>query len=447
MITRLFFSSLFLLPLLASAQEMPAPLTAAERAEVVDSISAILDRSYVFPDIGKAIGERLHAKARQGDYDGISDPFQFAETLTEDVRSVNNDLHLSVRFSPQQIAEQRSAVSAEDSLAYLARQRRNMQMSNYGFREVKILDGNIGYLNLTGFYPVTEESGRTAEAAMNLLSNADALIIDLRENGGGDPAMIQLISSYLFDSEPVHLNTFYYRPQDDYSQTWTLPYVPGKRRPDIDLYVLTSKGTFSAAEEFSYNLRNLERATLVGEVTGGGAHPGGTQIATDRYTVWVPTGRAINPITDTNWEGTGVQPHVDVPADQALDVARIKAFKKLVATSEGPAKYRYEWALAGLEAEQNPVSVDQKILQSYAGQYGPRMLSYEDGHLYYQREGRGKHRLVPMSDELFLIEEIPYFRIKVNKEGGKITGLTGMYDNGHTDFSQREDAGKGKPRP
>ncbi|MCB0627133.1 MAG: hypothetical protein KDC43_25275, partial [Saprospiraceae bacterium] len=128
--------------------------------------------------------------------------------------SVNNDLHLSVRFSPQQIAEQRSAVSAEDSLAYLARQRRNMQMSNYGFREVKILDGNIGYLNLTGFYPVTEESGRTAEAAMNLLSNADALIIDLRENGGGDPAMIQLISSYLFDSEPVHLNTFYYRPQD-----------------------------------------------------------------------------------------------------------------------------------------------------------------------------------------------------------------------------------------
>ena len=352
MFSKLLLPALLLLSISLSAQDGPKPLSAEEKKEVVDSISAILARDYVFADVGQQIHDHLQAQAKKGAYAEFSNPMEFADQLTEDVRAVNNDLHLRVSFSPDLIADWRSTVNPEDSIAFEERQLAADRQNNYGFKEVKILDGNIGYLNLSAFYGVTEEAGEAAAAAMNFLSNTSALIIDLRNNGGGSPSMIQLITSYLYGNQPVHLNTFYYRPIDEYTQTWTLPYVPGKRRPDVDVYVLTSGSTFSAAEEFSYNLRNLERATLVGEVTGGGAHPGGTQIATDRYTVWVPTGRAINPITKTNWEGTGVEPHIKVPASEALEMAQMTAIEKMMkADPDGPNAGQLDWAYTGLKAK------------------------------------------------------------------------------------------------
>ena len=442
---RIFLLLFCAVPFLINAQQKPEPLTTDEKKEVIDSISSILESSYVFPDVGQKISTHLHTKNKQGAYNKINDPVEFAQILTEDVRSINSDRHLRVGFNPEMIAEQRNTVTKEDSIAFRKRQHRNGQLSNYGFREIKLLDGNIGYLNLTGFYEVTPEAGRTAEAAMNFLSNADALIIDLRQNGGGSPQMIQLLTSYLYDPEPVHLNNFYYRPQDEITQTWTLPYVPGKRRPDIDVYVLTSGRTFSAAEEFSYNLRNLERATLIGEVTGGGAHPGGTRIATDRFTVWVPTGRAINPISKTNWEGTGVQPHIEVPAQEALAEAKIKAIEKLLANSNDQGKFLFEWALAGLKAEKNPVTPNPSLLESYAGKYGPRMISFVDGKLQYQREGNPSYQLIPMTNEMFMIKEIPYFRLKMIIEDGMVTGVTGLYNDGRADQNKRSKPVKLKP--
>src|SRR4029079_14564144 len=179
--------------------------------------------------------------------------------------------------------------------------------------------------DLRGFQPA-QFGAETVVAAMNFVANTDALIVDLRRNGGGDPSMVSLISSYLFGSEPVHLNDLYFRPDDSTRQWWTLQYVPGKRYGDKKpVYVLTSNRTFSAAEEFTYNLKNLKRATIVGETTGGGAHPGGMRRIGEHFGMFIPTGRAINPISKTNWEGTGVKPDVDVPADQALKVAHIAA--------------------------------------------------------------------------------------------------------------------------
>jgi C-terminal processing protease CtpA/Prc len=148
--------------------------------------------------------------------------------------------------------------------------------------------------------------------------------------------MVQLICSYFFDGEPVHLNDLYYRPSDSTHQYWTLPHVPGKRYVGKDVYILTSSRTFSGAEEFSYNMKNLKRATIVGETTGGGAHPGGSVKLNDHFSVFLPVGRAINPITKTNWEGTGVSPHISCPSDQALKVAQIEAMKKVIATVTDP---------------------------------------------------------------------------------------------------------------
>ncbi|NAS11123.1 S41 family peptidase [Poritiphilus flavus] len=420
------------------AQYDPERISKQEHQEVIDSITAILEANYVFPEVALKMNDHLRKRLSDNAYRKVNDPYKFAEMLTEDIRSISKDLHLRVRFDPENIARRRNAsISAADSIALAERRLRNAKAANYGFREVRILDGNIGYLNLTGFFNVDEGAGATARAAMNLLSNADALIIDLRQNGGGSPSMIQLITSYLYGPDRVHLNNFYNRHSDEITQTWTLPFVPGTRRPDIDVYVLTSSGTFSAAEEFSYNLRNLERATLIGEVTGGGAHPGGTQIATSRFTIWVPDGRAINPITNTNWEGVGVEPHIKVPANEALDVAKITALETILKRNEGQDSYHLEWALEGYRSAKEKVSLEAGTMQSYAGSYGPRKIHFKNGALYYQREGNNEYKLIPMSKSKFRIDEIPYFRIQMLEEGGEIVAIEGLYSDGRTDKSLR----------
>jgi C-terminal processing protease CtpA/Prc len=170
--------------------------------------------------------------------------------------------------------------------------------------------------------------GDTVAATMNFVANTDYLIFDLRDNGGGDPAMVRLICSYLFGDKSVHLNDLYMRKENKTEEYWTIPNVPGKKFLDKDVYVLTSNRTFSGAEEFSYNLKNLKRATIIGETTGGGAHPGDFERLTDHFGAFVPVGRAINPITKTNWEGTGVEPDIKVPRDQALKTAYLNALNK-----------------------------------------------------------------------------------------------------------------------
>ncbi len=422
-------------------QYKPDKIGADEKNQVIDSIADILDANYVFPEVASKMNKLLRDNLTSGAYSKIEDPQKFAEVLTGDVRSISNDLHLRIQFDPEGIAQRRNAqISPEDSIAFAKRRLRSNMATNYGFREVRILDGNIGYLNLTGFSNVDEEAGAAAQAAMNFLGNADALIIDLRRNGGGSPSMIQLITSYLYGSERVHLNNFYNRPRNEHTQTWTLPYVPGKRRPDIDVYVLTSQSTFSAAEEFSYNLRNLERATLIGETTGGGAHPGGTQIATSRFTIWVPDGRAINPITKTNWEGVGVEPHIKVSANEALEVAQIKALETILKQNKDHDEdtFRIEWALEGLKSAKNQVAIEETRLKSYAGNYGPRKLTYKNGKLLYQREGATEYVLIPMTETKFRIEEIPYFRIEMLEENGKIVAVLGTYSSGRSDKSYRD---------
>jgi hypothetical protein len=424
---------LILFTSLLNAQQKVTPLTPKEQQTVVDSIGSKLNANYVFPEVATKMSSSIESKLENGNYKSILDPQEFASTLTADLRAISNDKHIRVTFSPDRIAEQQQTVTAEDSIAFLNRYVNNMKRNNFGFKEVKIMAGNIGYLDLRSFSNV-EYAGETAVSAMNFLSNADAIIIDLRNNGGGSPAMIQLITSYLFESDPVHLNNFYWRPSDQNSQTWTLPHVSGTRSPDTPVYVLTSGGTFSAAEEFSYNLKHLERATLVGETTGGGAHPGGSVVATDRFMVWVPTGRAINPITNTNWEGTGVSPHIETPAADALNIAYIKALESLIKNNKNEdLQAFYEWPLAELSLKTNPVTLGSKTLKTFAGTYGPRMVTFENGKLFYQRGSGTKYELLPYSTNEFILKGLDSFRIRFLSEGNTVTTLQGLYDNGSTD--------------
>jgi C-terminal processing protease CtpA/Prc len=432
-LTLVIAAFLMLLTANTNAQEKAALLTSQERQTVVDSIGSKLNVNYVFPEIAAKMVSSIKSKLGNGAYKSIQDPQEFAAILTTDLQAISNDKHLRVNFAPVRIAEEQQAITAEDSITFLNRYVNSLKRNNFGFKEVKIMAGNIGYLDLRSFSNV-EYAGETAVSTMNFLSNTDAIIIDLRNNGGGSPAMIQLITSYLFESEPVHLNNFYWRPSEQNSQTWTLPHVSGTRSPNTPVYVLTSRGTFSAAEEFSYNLKHLERATLVGETTGGGAHPGGSVVATDRFMVWVPTGRAINPITNTNWEGTGVIPHIDVPATEALDVAYINALELLMEnnTDENLQTF-YEWPLAELSLKTHPVTLDAQTLKTFVGNYGPRMVTLENDKLFYQRGSGTKYELVPYSAHEFILKDLDSFRIRFLAEGKNVVALQGLYDNGQTD--------------
>jgi len=317
------------------AQPEQADLTidAATRTLVIDGILKRLNDSYVFPDVAKKMEQSIRERVSKKDYDQITSAKQFATKLTEDLQAVSHDKHLRVRYSFESIPERGPK---QDPTAEEREQRkRTLTWLNHGFGKVERLPGNIGYLEFFNF--LDEQLGAdTVAAAMNFINGTDALIIDMRKNGGGNPAMVALVCSYLFGPEPVHLNDLYWREGNRTEEFWTRKELPGKRYLNKDVYVLTSKSTFSGAEEFTYNLKNLKRATIIGETTGGGAHPGGGFRVSEHFGMFVPTGRAISPITKTNWEGTGVTPDISVPADQALLVARLMALKKSIATVPDP---------------------------------------------------------------------------------------------------------------
>ena len=331
-IIAIFIIALFILRFFAVAQQpVQQPdmnIDAATRNAVIETLIKELNDGYVFADVAKKMEADLNARMTAKEYDPITSATAFAQKLTADLQSVSKDKHLRVRYSHQPIP-----VRTQRDQPTVAERERSQWMNkriNFGFEKVERLNGNIGYIDLRGFND-HEAGAETVASAMAFLQNTEALIFDLRQNGGGSPAMIALISSYLFGDKPVHLNDLYWRKGNTTDEFWTKPESARVKFTNKDIYVLTSNYTFSGAEEFSYNLKNLKRATIIGETTGGGAHPGGMVRLSDHFGAFVPVGRAINPISKTNWEGTGVEPDIKTPKEQALKTAYLIALKKSLA--------------------------------------------------------------------------------------------------------------------
>ena len=423
---------------LALGQEAKAPtLDAAKKQAIVDEIASLLNKEYIFADTAKKMEETLRARLKNGDFDRLDAAPAFAQAVSSTLSMVSKDGHIGFAFNPALAEDIRRLMGQSEEEAKRVRERRLLESrrNNFGFRKVERLAGNVGYVDFRGFAS-PDEAGATAVAAMNFLAYCDAVIVDLRQNGGGDPAQIQLISSYFFP-EPVHLNDLYARATDTTENYWTLPYIPGPRAAGADLYILTSARTFSGAEEFTYNMKNLKRATVIGETTGGGAHPTGTRIVQTDFVLRVPFARAINPVSKTNWEGTGVTPDIAVPAAEAFDRAYALAVEKLAAKATDPQiKAEYDWILMGEKAKKDPVRLDAKTLQAYAGVYGERKVTFETGALFYQRTGP-KYRLIPMTATLFALDGLDYFRVEFTVKDGKTVELVGIYDNGERDRSPR----------
>ena len=331
----------------SATRQTAETLDAATRKQIIDGAVEHMRRAYIFADVAEKMAGSVTARAEKGEYDTVTSPREFAETLTRHLQEVSHDKHLRIIYDPNGLPQRPGPPTADERARRIADERRR----NFGFQRVERLDGNVGYNELLGFSG-SDDVAEAAVPAMNFVSNTDALIFDLRRNGGGSPVTIGLISSYLFDAV-VHLNDFYIREFDRTEQFFTKPEVQGPRYGEKKpVFVLTSSRTFSAAEEFTYNLKNLKRATIVGETTGGGAHPGGVRRITDRFGIWLPNGRAINPITKTNWEGVGIEPDIKVESAQALQAAQLAALGKIRETaSDDRHRQQLDAAIAALKKD------------------------------------------------------------------------------------------------
>jgi hypothetical protein len=316
-------------------------IDAATRNAVIVAALKALDDDYVFPDVAEKIDRDIRARMLRGEYDSLSSAERFANALTSDLRRTSHDKHMLVEWSKESIPERsNSAPGVRDTVAQRERQRKQSEALNFGFRRLERLDGNVGYLDLS-YFDRTEFGKSTAAAAMVFLRHTDALIIDLRDNDGGRPEMVSLLISYLME-KPTALTGIYWRRDGHVSSAATVPVPDSLKYLNKDVYLLTSNiGTISAGEAFVYDLHLLKRAIVVGEVSAGAANPGGMVRLGEHFSLFVPTGRAVSPISGTNWEGTGIKPDIEVPASAALKTAHLAALRELERKAVDPDRRDY----------------------------------------------------------------------------------------------------------
>ncbi len=326
------------------------------RHQILDAVVTTLDQ-YVFPEIAETLQTDIQQRRSHQGYEEISGGEQLATVLTLQLQELSGDQQLKVHFSAQPLPD----LSPDEvpSAAALAAEEYQSSLRNFDINRLERLRGNVGYIELYGFEP-PEFAGPAIAAAMQFIAHTQALIIDIRHNRGGSPAMVALLCSYLLPAYPsVHLNDLYWRPDDSTRQWWTIPHLPAPRYVDKPVYILTSQETFSAAEEFAYNLQVLKRAVIVGEHTAGGANPGRGYRLHDHFWMFVPTGRSINPVTHTNWGESGIIPDVKVPAELTLLTAHLMALNTLLETApSGPQFRELQQSMLRVERELNTKRAD-----------------------------------------------------------------------------------------
>lgn len=400
-------------------------LVQASPRSVVDEAATMIENNYFDPAKAREIASELRKEAQAGRYDALTDPRELASTITRRLRPL--DHHFNVLWRPAP-APALTTAPAASSPPPDSSERRNA----FGFRRVEMLPGAIGYIDLRffadfAFGKPTEPARQMADAALAMLSGADAMILDLRNNGGGSPAMVGYLVSAFTPPDADIYNVFHNRDGTE-SERPKDPYA--SPRLDVPLYVLISGRTGSAAEAAAYTLQAARRAVTVGEPSGGAANPGGEFPIGEGLNLFVSTGTPINPITRTNWEGAGVKPDVRVAADRALERAQILALEAMLAKSaEGPDALETRWILEARRAQQSPPK--GAPLAEYAGPYTDVTISTQRNGLLLQRGSRPPVALMRLKDDAFFVTDEPFRRVLFERDAaGKVKGFQLVRANG-----------------
>jgi hypothetical protein len=303
-----------------------------------------------------------------------------------------------------------------------------MRKSNYGIAELKILPGNVRYMNLAPLWLWDQKNARRAiDDAMRFLKDGDAYIIDIRANGGGSPDAVRYVTSYLMDPDQKLMD---YRLSGQAPSESRTEKVPGEKL-DKPLYVLTSPGSASASEEFAAHVKNFKLGRLVGAKTAGAGNRNMLYGTREGFVVSVSVGTALHPVTKLGWEGNGFAPDIAVPPPAALDAAHLDALKVLREKAAPQEQASLDWTIQGLQAKVSPVKLPRELLATYAGAYGSRLVVEREGRLYW-RLGSQEWELVPLSEELFMLASGPNVRIKFDRTAGKVTGVSERFESGNT---------------
>ncbi len=398
------------------------PIAKEELGAVISSISEQLKTNYVFPEVAEKMASYITGNFKNGSYDDLLTARQISARLSDDLVEISKDKHIRIGYHPElNKALSETGKSDKPKPEVIKKWKDEASTRNFDFAKVEILPGNIGLITLNGFSGFMDEAGPIADAVMAYVANSDALIFDLRANGGGSPEMINHLTSYLL-KERTHLNSFYFRASNKITKSWTTKRVKGKKMDQTPVYILTSNRTFSAAEEFTYNLKHLKRATVVGEISGGGANPGGRVSVDKNFVMFIPLGRAINPITETNWEGVGVIPHIKVSKEEALNTAHLEALNGLLAIADDGEKKDLELLIANQKALSKNISLSVTELEKYVGDYAGEMepkVYVEKELLYISARGRTM-KLQCIGEGLFIAED----NIQIQFEQAKDTSIT-----------------------
>lgn len=411
----------------------PDQLSNATKNEVVHAVASQLQEHYVYADSAALMSNTVLQNLKKGKYRQITDPIIFAEQIQRDLRSVCDDKHLLLQYHPPQLRQSSAAQELRTPDPYQA-----IKEINFGFQRVEIRPGNIGYLNLQSFRADPVNGIETMKGALRFLEHTRALVIDLRYNGGGSQETATLLMGFLLNKRTL-VERFYQRRNNEYTEYWTQPDSSFRKFWNKPVYILTSHRSFSCAEMLAYDLQVLKRATIVGERTAGGAHG---QFETDLgqgFVMQVPYWRSINPVTGTNWERVGVLPDIVVPESDALSRAEEDIYSRWLADAvTEQERFNWNWQLELTRSLNEPMSSDSLLLKSYVGEYGERRLTWERGKLYYQREGRPKFELVPMSRLKLLPLNNSYFKVELMETpAGTRSRLRVYYQDGRVEEADK----------
>lgn len=393
------------------SQSAPDKLSAAERGAALNAIVTAFEKSYVFPEMRPRIVERLRAAERSARY-STDDPLVFAERVTEDLRNTSHDKHLSLSFDPSGYAIASNAVGENGGEEALWQ--RLALREHHGLTEMRVLGGNVRYLRISRFDWLDDRTGAVYDEAMRFLKDADAVIIDIRGNGGGAHAPVRYLVSHFMDPDVLEMS--FLEGAEPPAQSRTLEHLPAGRMKGMPLYVLIDLSAASAAEAFAYDVQQFKLGELVGSKTVGAANNNRLLPIAPGFILSISYGRPVHPVSKTNWEGVGVAPSVQASPAQALEVAHSLALQRLSAKQNVSAQDRaeYAWAKAAADARLNPVTIHPARLQGLAARYGASNVEYRDGMLWLTRPDREPARLMPMTaDGLFAVERVEGLRVRL----------------------------------
>jgi len=416
-----YFSIIFLMVIILTLPGVSAEVKSKEtrtadieqKRQAITELAKLIRARYAIADAAEKAAQMLEKNLADGLYDKTPDAQAFADAITADLQRITADKHFRFGLEPLPEPKPGSPEPAKplDEEAERAARLAGLRCSNYGFLKVEILPGNVGYLDFRRFQP-PNLSGDTLVAAMAFLANTDAIIVDLRNCRGGSAYMTPYFAAYFFP-RATHLFEMEFRGDNFTEHFWTAAYLPGKKLPDVPLYILTSAYTFSGAEGFAYRFKVLKRATIIGETTGGGANAGGILDVAPFFRVYMPMGRPVDPDTGTNWEGTGVEPHIKTAAREALTTAHLEALNMLKTKTPGKDDQAHlDWAIERVTSSRNPINLTTEELHRFTGDYGACRVYLEGGQLRFQPPNRPPLLLTPISRTVFMAEAQELVRIE-----------------------------------